>query len=175
MTLYPSSRYSQTVGRNRNRNSYRMRILMTIQKLVLSFDAFALFSIPALGATMYADASSVPKPAASMPEPAVPTLGPTVAACPDKPAAPQLLAPANGSAFRSRSATLDWKNVTCAASYFVSVKKDSVFGTIADTSSLYPSVYTTKSLPAGHTYVWNVLACNARGCKGSVWFTFTLK
>lgn len=148
---------------------------MDYKKIALSFAAFALFALLALGATMFADASGTPLPDGSVARLATPTLGPTVAACPDKPAAPQLLSPVNGAVLKGRAVTLDWKNVRCAASYYVTVRKNSIFGTIVDTSSLYPSVYTTTNLPGGQSYMWHVSACNWRGCTGSAWWTFKLQ
>ena len=145
---------------------------MNHKKIALSLGAFALFTLLALGATLFADASGAPRQDASLARLAAPTLGPTVSACPDKPAAPQLLSPVNGSTVQGRAVTLDWKSVRCAASYYVTVRKNTVFGAIVDTSSLYPSIYTTTKLVHGQTYMWHVSACNWRGCTGSVWSTF---
>src|SRR6186997_1340736 len=132
---------------------------MQLHKLFLTLGAFAFFALLTLAATAYADSTLTKSSDSVQARYATPTIGPTVAACPDKPNKPWLVAPANGSAFKSRNATLDWSTMYCAASFYVTVKKDTVFGPIVDEAGVYPSVYTTKNLQAGHTYIWHVSAC----------------
>lgn len=144
---------------------------MKIHRVSFALSIFT-FVVLALGATMYAEASRPTHQSESALALATPTLGPTVAACPNKPNAPTLLAPTDGKTISRTHAYLDWTNVRCTASYYVKVRQGSQFGTTVDEKGVYASNYSTIALAPGGKYYWHVAACNARGCTGSAWFSF---
>jgi hypothetical protein len=150
---------------------------MKFYKLLIAFGMFAAVVVLALAANVSADSSqpgSGGRTDVASVSRATPTLGPTVAACPNKPLAPTLLVPTDGKQVRYGTVYLDWTKVSCAASYYVVVKTGGLFGTTVDEKGVYPSNYTTPILAAGRKYYWHVSACNWRGCTGSAWFSFTV-
>ena len=92
--------------------------------------------------------------------------------CSTVPTKPKLTAPANNST-ASQKVKLKWKAVTCAREYKLVLKKDSkkkpsvLYETIAGKTK-----FTAKNLPRGHTYFWQVKACNGDVCVPSKWWSF---
>lgn len=71
---------------------------------------------------------------------------------------------------------LDWQSVpACLSSYKVVVREDATNGTIVDQATdLADSSYTTQPvLHVGHTYYWQVSACNTK-CIKSPWWSFNM-
>src|SRR5437868_14895687 len=112
---------------------------MKIKRVSIALTLFVTFVGLALSATMYAEASHPTRKSESALSRVTPTLGPTVAACPNKPNAPTLLLPTNGKTISRTHAYLDWTNVRCTASYYVKVRQGSQFGTTVDEKGVYAS------------------------------------
>ena len=90
------------------------------------------------------------------------------------PVAPTLLTPANNSVDLSVTPTLDWNDVTYAASYRAQVSTSSAFTTtVYDSAGLTPSTITVPSgkLTTNTQYYWRVNATNAAGTSAysTVW------
>ncbi|GIH05472.1 hypothetical protein Rhe02_35390 [Rhizocola hellebori] len=84
---------------------------------------------------------------------------------PPIPAAPTLLAPADGATL-AQPVTFDWTDVTGAASYTIEVDEISAFGApLILTASTTGSAFTTSALPAG-TWFWRARAVNPAGTPG---------
>ncbi len=104
---------------------------------------------------------------------ATPTL---LAGCSNKPRRITIVKPLNGAILTQRRVLLDWKNVPCTGWYEVVVRDGSPSGKLMDAKrDLVVSEYKTKSLKPGHTFAWQVQACNALGCRKSDWFYFKIQ
>lgn len=110
---------------------------------------------------------------------APPTLTPTPTLttfpCADKPAKPNLLAPANKATIGGKKIPLDWTDAICADDYVVTVKQGSKSGTTVWSNTTTTSSAKTKKLAKGSKYFWRVEARNAQGSTFSKWFWFTLQ
>jgi len=93
------------------------------------------------------------------------------------PAAPTLLAPADGSLTTNYAPTLDWNDVLSAAHYQVQVSINSTFTNIVqDDSTPIVSNYTASpALTPNTTYYWRVRAFNATGQASDWSTTFTFR
>lgn len=114
-----------------------------------------------------------PAPATATPTKTATSM-PTLVPCQTKPAAPVLVSPANGGNMSKAKAKLDWQDTNCATKYSILVKQDSKQGTkIAKDDNVLVSLFTTPTLTGGHSYFWQVSACNVAGCTKSPWFQFS--
>lgn len=110
-----------------------------------------------------------------------PTATPPVTAtpipqCNSIPKKPKLLAPANVARVGDRNVSLDWSDIKCASSYRVTVRKDSVNGSlVVQKKGLHQSELQTPALTPGYTYYWFVKACNSKGCGTSDTWSFFVK
>lgn len=85
--------------------------------------------------------------------------------CSKLPPPVQLLAPANKAKVGDRNVSLDWSDANCAASYRLVVRIDSPNGSaVLIKKKLKLSEFGTPALTPGHSYYWNVTACNKTGC-----------
>lgn len=94
------------------------------------------------------------------------------------PAPPELLTPSNGGTPPSNPPNLDWNASANTTYYVVTVKQDSRKGTTVHVNkNVLQDQYTLPTqLAAGHTYFWQIKACNsANVCAKSTWFTFTIQ
>lgn len=94
--------------------------------------------------------------------------------CAGAPTKPGRLAP--GKKAKTPQVLLDWDGPDCAIKFSVVVRQDSTGGPIVfSESKLKTSQATTTALAAGHTYFWQVTACNGGGCTVSDWWKFKRK
>ncbi len=109
------------------------------------------------------------------------TLTPTPTAtmtpdCTQKPPAPTLLAPANGSQMDKAKVMLQWTSSVCATKYKIKVKQDVKNGPLAYKGKTTATQQQTSALTKKHTYYWYVKACNSAGqCAKSPWGDFYVK
>src|SRR5581483_7951362 len=101
-----------------------------------------------------------------------PTATNTLGPCQKSPKAPKLIAPSTGARVNQQKVLLDWNSVKCNPQYSVVVHKSSKTGLIVDSKTRSKTQYTTKSLPRGFKYFWNVTACTTGGCTTSGWHNF---
>jgi hypothetical protein len=92
------------------------------------------------------------------------------------PPPPQLLSPSNGATITNNPPPLSWNASNGAASYTIQIRQDSTGGTkILTKKNLTDLTFTPPALDVGHTYYWQVKACNQdQKCSKSVWFSFTI-
>jgi hypothetical protein len=78
------------------------------------------------------------------------------------PSAPTLLTPANGVIGQSLTPTLDWADLTGAATYKAEISTSNVFTTITDSATVSISQYTVPAgkLSIGTLYYWRVFGKN---------------
>lgn len=100
----------------------------------------------------------------------------TPADCDSKPPVPLLVAPAPQVTVKRPRVNLDWSDAACATGYQVFVRENSPTGDLADKNrKLEVSGFRTKALSKSKTYAWRVKACNANGCAGTEWQTFSVR
>lgn len=99
----------------------------------------------------------------------------TASTCNTKPAAPQLVKPANTAQVTTVKVKLDWNDVSCATKYKVRVKQDTAQGKTVFKKTVTTSKVKTTPLEKTQTYLWMVKACNASGCAKSATFAFSIK
>ncbi len=81
------------------------------------------------------------------------------------PEAPQLLSPSNGESVGDNPPWLDWSDANGATYYTLTIRQDTKKGTkVYVNDNITASEITPDELEAGHTYYWQVRACNTAGC-----------
>lgn len=96
--------------------------------------------------------------------------------CNAKPAKPILSAPGDTATVKTQKVKLQWTAAQCADTYKFILKKDKQDSKPIQKSKASPATSgKTKTLDKGHTYFWQVKACDAYGCKSSKVFTFTVQ
>lgn len=104
-----------------------------------------------------------------------PTATPT-RSCTGKPPRPRLLTPADGATVSGTTLALDWRDMRCATSYKVVVRRGSNSGKVVDRASdLGESKYVTDALTVNRTYYWKVSACRDQECSKSGWWSVELR
>jgi CSLREA domain-containing protein len=97
-------------------------------------------------------------------------------ACLGKPAASIRFTPTEGKKTKKTQMVLKWLGVDCAGAYEIMVRRDAQNGPkVAKQKNLGDTSYTVSGLAKGHTYFWQVKACNDAGCAKSEWYTFKVK
>lgn len=92
------------------------------------------------------------------------------------PAPFQLLSPSNGESVGSNPPTLDWTDSANATYYKVTVRQDAKKGPkVYTNTNVQGSSVTINTLQTGHTYFWQVNACNANKCVKSSKFSFSVQ
>lgn len=99
----------------------------------------------------------------------------TILAGTSGPSAPQLLSPSNGESVASNPPLMDWSDASNVTFYTIKVRQDSPKGPKAYVNgSMVDSSVVPQTLEGGHTYYWQVSACNTQGCAKSSKFTFSI-
>lgn len=100
----------------------------------------------------------------------------TITAGQPDPGAFQLLAPSNGESVGSNPPTFDWTDSPNALFYKITVRQDSKKGPKVYKNNNVPgSAVTASTLEGGHTYYWQVSACNTNKCVKSSKFSFSVE
>src|SRR5919199_196376 len=90
--------------------------------------------------------------------------------CSGKPPKPALYSPAQGSTVKLANSVLDWVGPDCAVKWKLQVRDGSPTGTLAYQNNNVPdSLELPTGLAHGHTYSWQVRACNVAGCGSGDW------
>ena len=88
---------------------------------------------------------------------------------------PALVGPASGAVLTTSKPLLDWAGPDCATKFKVIVRHGGATGTIVFSKTVFPgSQILTSALPRSTTYVWQVTACNAAGCRAGAHWTFRI-
>lgn len=93
------------------------------------------------------------------------------------PLVPEIFVPMDGSKVKQTKVNLRWqRNIDCYGKFKLVVKQDSPKGKKVDgVKDLLAFQYTTKALPKGKSYYWQLVFCNPGGCAKSGWNQFHIK
>lgn len=86
------------------------------------------------------------------------------------------LAPVDGAVLNTRTVTFEWTSRLCAKRYELTVRRDSINGSIViQEKNLKTAEFNTK-LERGVAYFWQVVGCNSGGCsEPSNWQSFRVE